>query len=80
MEMNTGSPAHQTIMTLPGSCRIWNLVKIFYDHGGDVNDREGQSESLLIMSANSGQLTMTRLLLDLGAEIDRQDDDGDTAL
>ena len=57
-----------------------NLVKIFYDHGGDVNDREGQSESLLIMSANSGQLTMTRLLLDLGAEIDRQDDDGDTAL
>ena len=55
-------------------------MKIFYDHGGDVNDREGQSESLLIMSANSGQLTMTRLLLDLGAEIDRQDDDGDTAL
>ena len=53
-----------------------NLVRIFHEHGGDVNN-EGTP---LIISAERGHLTTTILLLDLGAEINLQDDDGDTAL
>ena len=56
------------------------IVRIFHEHGGDVNKRSWKKKTPLIASAIKGHLTTTRLLLDLGAEINLQDDDGETAL
>ena len=59
-----------------------NLVKIFHDYGGEVNIQLEitQKRTPFIMSVLCGHLAVTKLLLNLGAEIDQQDDDGDTAL
>ena len=57
-----------------------NIVKIFIDHGIEVNSRGYKQRTHLIISANYGHLTTARLLLDSGADVELRASDGWTAL
>lgn len=57
-----------------------NLCKSALDRGADLNVRNSDSWSALMLAALNGYIDITRLLLDKGAAIDLESSDGFTAL
>jgi ankyrin repeat protein len=56
------------------------LVKTFLGRGADVNARDTNGVTALMMAANYGHIDVVRLLLDKGADIGAKDHSGSTAL
>src|SRR5208283_1893942 len=50
------------------------------NEGADVNAKDQQGKTALILAASKGQLPVTKLLLDKGADVNAKDDNKATAI
>jgi ankyrin repeat protein len=61
-------------------CHPDELIDLFYQYGADVNAASHQGETPLMTACFLGQARHVEKLLSLGADPNRQDNSGDTAL
>jgi hypothetical protein len=47
-----------------------NVVRMFLDHGADVNAQGGRLGSALIAACQKGHLAAAKVLIDIGADMD----------
>jgi ankyrin repeat protein len=55
------------------------LMKVFLEHGADVNGRDDCGQTALIVAAGMSDPDMVQLLLSKGADVNIKDNDGFTA-
>ncbi|MEP6847930.1 MAG: ankyrin repeat domain-containing protein [Acidobacteriota bacterium] len=56
------------------------ILKLLMRHGGDINIRNEEKETLLMMASDDDNIEVVRILLNAGANPNLKDEDGETAL
>ena len=78
--MNQSNVEGQTPLHLAVAGSHFDVVKLLLEKGGDVNQRMDGDESVLHMTATTGNQKLTQLVLTHGAEVDAINEIGRTPL
>ena len=58
----------------------YELVKKLIDEGADVNAKNDEGETALMIASNEGDKEICELLIEKGADVNAKDNEGNTAL